>query len=309
VAVHRYSLYGLGVHSQVPLWGHEARDCPNDVTVLWHQRDLSTSEGAREAREVVAAADLSEVVVSWQGVGEMSIRSGTEIEVVTSGDVEWHYVRHLVCGVGLGLALHQRGTLALHASAVAIDGRAVAFVGPKGAGKSTLAAALSARGHTLLTDDVVALDLPDDAPPMVRRGPTNLNLWPDSALATGHDPDALDRIWSRSTKVAGWLPTAPDGGPTPLGAIFVLAAAEAAPDVSERLTSLAGFAELVGHTHAFRWVADRRCLPRHLEQCRAVLRHVPMFRVTRGQSFDSLEALVRRVEASANVAPVHQWLA
>lgn len=61
-----------------------------------------------------------------------------------------HYgARHL-----LNLALGRRGRHPVHASAVAVEGRAVAFVGPSGAGKSTAAALLARRlGAPLLGDD------------------------------------------------------------------------------------------------------------------------------------------------------------
>ena len=46
----------------------------------------------------------------------------------------------------------------LHGAVVSIGGQAVAFVGNCGYGKSTLAAAMLARGHPIVTDDVIALD-------------------------------------------------------------------------------------------------------------------------------------------------------
>ena len=60
-------------------------------------------------------------------------------------------------GPVLGFLLRLRGITCLHASAVVLDGRAVAFVGDAGAGKSTTAAAFARRGHPVLSDDVVAL--------------------------------------------------------------------------------------------------------------------------------------------------------
>jgi len=60
-------------------------------------------------------------------------------------------------GPVLGLALRLRGVTCLHASAVALNGEAVAFVGMEGAGKSTTAAAFAREGHGVLSDDVVAL--------------------------------------------------------------------------------------------------------------------------------------------------------
>jgi hypothetical protein len=46
----------------------------------------------------------------------------------------------------------------LHASAVAVDGRCVVFCGERGAGKSTLAAALVAAGADFVTDDYAPLE-------------------------------------------------------------------------------------------------------------------------------------------------------
>lgn len=47
----------------------------------------------------------------------------------------------------------QRDAIFFHAASLAIEGRAVLLVGPKGTGKSTLALALAARGHGLLGDE------------------------------------------------------------------------------------------------------------------------------------------------------------
>jgi len=66
-------------------------------------------------------------------------------------------LQHMLIGQVLPLVAALHGLDVLHASAVAIDGAAVAFTGPPGAGKSTLAMNLALRGATLLADDVIAL--------------------------------------------------------------------------------------------------------------------------------------------------------
>jgi hypothetical protein len=60
----------------------------------------------------------------------------------------------------LGTLALLRGREALHAGAVEIAGGALAVAGPPGAGKSSLLAALVARGHRLLADDVLVLEGP-----------------------------------------------------------------------------------------------------------------------------------------------------
>ncbi len=82
----------------------------------------------------------------------------------------------------MALAAHADGRLTLHASAVSVAGRAVAFVGPKHAGKSTLALALVRKGARLLTDDTLVVRLQSRR----QRGPRRAF----SACASGRTPRA-----------------------------------------------------------------------------------------------------------------------
>ena len=61
-------------------------------------------------------------------------------------------------GMNLQMALGQRRYLLLHASVVERDGRALLMTGVFGAGKSTLAALLAARGWRLMGDEFALLD-------------------------------------------------------------------------------------------------------------------------------------------------------
>lgn len=80
-----------------------------------------------------------------------------------SREPEWRWQRWLL-GQLLPVASVLNGHEVLHASAVAIDGHAVAFVAGTGVGKSSLALNLVLRGHSLMADDVVAVSLRGGAP-------------------------------------------------------------------------------------------------------------------------------------------------
>ena len=91
-----------------------------------------------------------------------------------------HLVEIYLLGAIFSLWLELRGVPALHASAVAVEGRAVVFLAANKGGKSTLAAALVQGGYPLLTDDVL---------PVESRGKTHVGLpgypqmrmWPEQA--------------------------------------------------------------------------------------------------------------------------------
>ena len=96
----------------------------------------------------------------------------------------WRWQRFLV-GRILPLAAVARGIECFHASAVVVEGRAVAMIGPSGMGKTSLAASLVLAGSGFLTDDVLALEPVDDWL-LAHPGSTILSLRPtEKALLPG----------------------------------------------------------------------------------------------------------------------------
>lgn len=96
-------------------------------------------------------------------------------------------------GPVLALALRLRGLVCLHASAVAIEDRAIALVGSAGIGKSTAAAAFARSGYAVLSDDVVALAEERDCF-RVQPGYPRVNLWADSVRELFGSEEALPKI-------------------------------------------------------------------------------------------------------------------
>jgi hypothetical protein len=96
-------------------------------------------------------------------------------------------------GPVLAFVLRLRGLMCLHASAVALEDKAIALVGSAGAGKSTAAAAFAKNGLAVLSDDVVALTEQGDHF-QVQPGYPRVNLWADSVRALFGSEDALPKI-------------------------------------------------------------------------------------------------------------------
>lgn len=123
----------------------------------------------------------------------------------------------------------QRGATCLHASVVALGDRAFALVGPRGAGKSTLALALVQRGARLVSDDVAVLSEREGAT-LVAVGRPQLRIREDSAEALSGSYATLRPVWvhedARPRKRYHDLPEAPAGvtpGPVALAGVFLLA--------------------------------------------------------------------------------------
>jgi len=132
-------------------------------------------------------------------------------------------------GPVLAFVLRLRGIVSLHASAVAIEGRAISFVGSPGAGKSTLSAAFAQRGYAVLSDDVVPLIEEGDCV-RVQPGYPRINLWPDAVRALFGSEDALPRItptWDKRFLSLDQSEFLFEPQALPLGVVYVLRSREA----------------------------------------------------------------------------------
>ncbi len=191
------------------------------VFQLWRQ---STPQGQVVVQRVtdpklqlvaILAATGDVVEVGWQSSSD---RPSDEIERMIAG---------YLSNAWLGMALRLAGRLILHGNVVDVQGQALAWLGNKGAGKSTLTAAFVAAGHPLLSDDQI-LPWFDAGGVSVASGITRLHLWPESLAVMGQAQDIghFDQPFDSFAK--GFLSvTPPNALPaqptlTPLRAIYVL---------------------------------------------------------------------------------------
>ena len=205
-------------------------------------------------------------------------------------------------GPVLGMVLRLRGLVALHASAVVVDGSAVALVGATGAGKSTTAAAFVKAGRPLLCDDVVALQ-PIGNGFDVLPGCPRLKLWPTAAcLVYGDDPnlprlappDGVNWWWDKRYRdLQAPLEFCPDA--RPLSAVYVLTdrlASDDAPAI-EPFSPAGAFVDLVDATTA-NYALDGLMRAQEFETLGALVRTIPVRRLSSGEGANGL---VRTVEA------------
>jgi len=162
-----------------------------DSAAPW--RDLPGNEIHRS--DYVDASDRPVVTVGRSPCGFFfSYADGTSVWIDTDGSHIWcsrssestiEDLATYLTGPILGFVLRRRGHVSLHASAVQVGNGAMMLVGPHGAGKSTIAAALAARGCALITDDVLHVRK-TAAGWMAEPFASGLKLWPDaSALVLG----------------------------------------------------------------------------------------------------------------------------
>lgn len=192
---------------------------------LWYVSDIPDASG-NPALKIWKEKHTGEYRVRYSHGLTFYLNAGlTDIRVHCDQPSPPDDVATFLLGPVFGLVLRLRGVTCLHASAVALEDKAIAFMGPPGAGKSTTAALFARRGHAVLSDDIAALVERERSFYILPACPY-LNLWPEmiEALRGSVDKPVAER--SAVDKVRMPL----DGKDSkfqrealPLAAIYVLA--------------------------------------------------------------------------------------
>jgi hypothetical protein len=206
-------------------------------------------------------------------------RRGEGVTVDASGSTDPGDVALWLNGTVYAAVASLNGLLPLHASAVAHDGRAYAFSGPPGAGKSTLAAALGRLGFPLLCDDTLILDLAGTGAVTGLPGHKQLKLWPAGLALAGAEQLAL--VSADYPKYFAAPPAGVVGQPLPLAGVLFL---EPGPDCA-LIPLVAG--ERVARLQDDHYTATlfeqsgRLARPARFAQLAAIAARLPMGRLVR----------------------------
>lgn len=293
--VYSHSAYGLNLASALPLPdllpGAGQADVHIQVTQSNHRPEFSGDSPIQCVSVSPTRAHLT-----WGAVGDLLIEEGMRITVIPGAEADDQLLRLFLLGAGLGVLLHQRGLLVLHASAVGLQDRAVGFLGAKGWGKSTTAAALHHRGHPLVADELLVIRFDDRGRPLAIPGPSQVKLWEDALIGLGRDPESADSIAPGTNKY--YVHAAAHAQDIPVTRLYLLGASD---ELCVQPMSLAeAFMGVVPHVYVSRFGTS------FLKSSRAVgtfrqltwlLKEVPVLRLLRKPDLAQLNEIARMVES------------
>ena len=296
-----YSAYGLQLISDRPIpdlvpLDPAASKAP-DLRIQFEEEETAGGEGDPGGETLwyttdIQDADGNPALKIWKG------RSGGDYFVRYSHGLTFRVDSALSCvcvhqvqpisekdvapfllGPLLGIVLRLRGTTCLHASAVEIDGKAVAFVGVPGAGKSTTAAIFAQKGHSVLTDDIVAIEKRGSRF-MIHPGYPFLNLLPRSmALLSGsaETSPVVEPVLEKSQLMLDGRGLRFQGEALPLAAIYILAerSSEASTTMSGSLSAQEAIIALASNTYANKML-DVAMRAREFRELGELVRSVPI---------------------------------
>jgi hypothetical protein len=224
-----YRIHGLRVSSEVAL--HEPLgpvEGPSDVLIV--MGPPREPGGEVEGRVVAQLTSRDRVVYRLlrQRSGRYVFRAPSFCDLEISQDLRVIRCRLdpsadpallpiLLRGTATALLLELRGDLTLHASAVQVEGRALAFAGPSGSGKTTTAALFCAAGAGLVSDDVLHVEI-DGHIAECSAGSSELRFR-SSALSLLGDPSWILARRSLADGRVAVRPRKTDTGTVPLAAV------------------------------------------------------------------------------------------
>jgi hypothetical protein len=200
-------------------------------------------------------------------------------------------------GVVAALLRHLRGRPTLHAGAVALEGRALGFLGDSGAGKSTLVEAFCSRdGGSLVADDILAIEMrrPAQQEVVIEAAPTQREIWRHSKSAAIPETFAKEPVSPRNL-----CP-----GPVPLAGLILLKFDDdlTAPEL-RRLRGQDAFGALTRSMVRFA-IDDPVLLAREFDNIDLIVARCPIFEMRRSRSLEQLDWTVRVAHMALDVGGI-----
>jgi len=288
-----YQAYGLKIRSELALpelFPDDGFQVP-DVTIRRGLIEVDPTD-----HEI--CEDGAALLLTIPNVARYRIADGREIVIEASDGVPDRNLRLFLLGSAFGALLHQRGMLPLHANAIEVDGRAIAFMGEAGAGKSTLAAWFHDQGFRVVADDVCVVQRAEDGSAYAYPGLPRLRLWDEVLTLTGRDPSRYERSYvgpaDRAEKFDVPIEAASAAtSALPLAAVFVL---DRGSQFSiDRLSGVEAAEAIFANTYRGAYVAPAGGQQAHWAMATTLARDIPMFRARRQWGLELLNDQAARL--------------
>lgn len=209
------------------------------------------------------------------------IENGNRIVVSSIDETKHDAIRLYLLGTCMGALLMQRKQLALHGSAIVIDGKAYAIVGDSGAGKSTLASAFLQRGQHLLSDDVIPITFSSEGKPYVIPSYPSQKLWIETLQQYGKDTSHLKPIVFRETKFSVPVESQFVSSVTPLTGVFELTKTDKQEISLKEIEKLDQFHLLYKHTYRNFLYARAGLMDWHFQTTIQIASQIPLYQLKR----------------------------
>lgn len=284
----RYAAFGMDIWSPLPLPlpladGGASSPWRLDIVEAALPATLPLS---RSLGDIRYGRFLNALYFDVPGVARYAIESGGRIAVESAPGAAGSAAGIYIAGLLLPILLSRRNILTLHGSAVVGKSGCLVFLGDRGAGKSTTAAAMASFGYAMLCDDVV----PITADSLVMPGIPLPKLLPDAYKRLIGDPAAAAQCFDGVDKYHAPLPRSAISAPVRF--LFVIEPCETPALSMELVKGARKLRILLSNVTSLEGLDDPESL---FSRCFERLGPIPCYRLRRPASADCLDELARTI--------------
>ena len=296
-----YRLFGLVIESELELSQFKSSRIANKVKadVRFALGSVDLAKNAQPLDDIWISSDADSIAFELEDVGCFRIEGGNSITIDIAEQATADEIAVYLLGSAMGVLLHQRNLLPMHANAVVLGGKAVLFCGDSGAGKSTLAAYMRERGHAVLSDDISALAFGDAEAIHTFPGLPRIKLWQDALDEINPTDTSLTPVPWYDTKFELSTKAIVDQPLYPVAAICHLTQTNRGEEPGLHRVSGLDAINIVTANIYRRRLADFGGHTRsYIDMTAKLIKAVPIFRMARDLGFENFYSEVESAEAT-----------
>lgn len=217
---YNYFTNGLNISSEIPIPELlSSRERPD----VW----IRIGKVPEHIDNVIATGPLrqiskTEFLLDIANTARYLVKGNSEVIVEPYPNAEENVIRLYLLSTILGVLLHKHDILALHASSIVHNNKAILISGPSGIGKSTVALGFHQKGYEILNDDVSSVFFDHDNRPHVYSGFNHLKLWSNSLEKNGYKTQQFNKLRDNVEKYSFPLAKLKESKPIEIKTVFFI---------------------------------------------------------------------------------------
>lgn len=294
-----YQLYGMNISSQIelceliPLNNVEKLQQPIEVEIEIGNMKPEIKELL--GKGITSGNGKNSIWFSIIDVGGFHIINGNKIIVEPYMNCDYNALKVYLLGRAFASIMLQKQILCLQGGAIDIKGKGIIIMGESCAGKSTLLEALKRKGHKIIADDLASIDLGESieinpAYPVQR-------LCKDSVLDIEiSDEYPVFNFIKEKCLIPMDLKSFQDKK-TRLASIVFLKQGKVENIKFEEVTGGEKIQHLLNTVFRYSVLKDIGIYPAYFKKCVKVAKEIPMYKLTRPEDINTVDAQVTLVES------------
>ncbi len=287
-----YSVFGWNVASEFKLVELFEGSNKSEVDITIKEKSVTKDLDGAHKKGIGFQVKPGHYQLNIEGIARFYVIDGKEIWIDQEEGVDFKEVKVYLFASVLGGLCHLRGTLPIHASAVAHNGKSYLFAGNSGAGKSTLVAALQEKGFLALTDDLSPIMF-ERSKAILKQGIARIKLWPDALDWLNKEVNEKEKIRADLEKYAHAVEQNCEFGGSQVEKLFILS-----PNIYDRtlrIEEVKGkekLVKLMRQTYRTQLIEGLGLKKQHFTMCAALSKQIKLYEIHQPRSKNSLHEQV-----------------